>query len=42
MPQGILRLPIAATVPLKDAIAALTELERTNQPKGGKLVITTA
>jgi NADPH:quinone reductase-like Zn-dependent oxidoreductase len=39
--QGILRLPIAATVPLNDAIAALTELERNNTPKGGKLIITT-
>jgi NADPH:quinone reductase-like Zn-dependent oxidoreductase len=38
--QGTLRLPIAQTVPLRDAIAALTELERNNQPKGGKLVIT--
>jgi NADPH:quinone reductase-like Zn-dependent oxidoreductase len=39
--RGTLRLPIAATVPLKDAIAALTELERNNKPKGGKLIITT-
>ena len=39
--QGTLRLPIAATVPLKDAIPALTELERNNTPKGGKLIITT-
>jgi NADPH:quinone reductase-like Zn-dependent oxidoreductase len=39
--QGILRLPIAATVPLEDAIRALTELERNNTPKGGKLIITT-
>jgi NADPH:quinone reductase-like Zn-dependent oxidoreductase len=39
--QGTLRLPIAATVPLKDAIPALTELERNNKPKGGKLIITT-
>ena len=39
--QGTLRLPIAATVPLKDAIPALIELECTNTPKGGKLIITT-
>ena len=39
--QGTLRLPIAATVPLKDAIPALTELERNNTPKGGKVIITT-
>ncbi|MGZ0202596.1 NADP-dependent oxidoreductase [Streptomyces sp. RM1] len=39
--QGILRLPIARTVPLTEAIKALTELERDGTPKGGKLVITT-
>lgn len=39
--KGILRLPIARTVPLGKAIAALTELERNRTPKGGKLVITT-
>ncbi|MDT5341921.1 MAG: hypothetical protein QOE52_1105, partial [Mycobacterium sp.] len=33
--------PIAHTVPLGEAIAALTELERNNKPKGGKLIITT-
>ncbi|MFE9426977.1 NADP-dependent oxidoreductase [Kitasatospora sp. NPDC006697] len=38
---GVLRLPIARTVPLDGAIAALTELERHRTPKGGKLVITT-
>ncbi|AGP58673.1 NADP-dependent oxidoreductase [Streptomyces rapamycinicus] len=38
--QGTLRLPIARTVPLTQAIAALTEFER-GIPKGGKLVITT-
>lgn len=38
---GILRVPVARTVPLADAIAALTELERNGTPKGGKLVITT-
>ncbi|MBL1120926.1 zinc-binding dehydrogenase, partial [Streptomyces sp. 110] len=39
--KGILRLPIARTVPLGRAIEALTELERDRTPKGGKLVITT-
>jgi NADPH:quinone reductase-like Zn-dependent oxidoreductase len=39
--KGILRLPIARTVPLGKAIAALTELERNRTPKGGKLVIMT-
>jgi len=39
--KGILRLPIAGTVPLSRAIAALTELERNRTPKGGKLIITT-
>ena len=38
--QGTLRLPIAQTVPLSNAIAALTELEVNNTPKGGKLIIT--
>ncbi|WP_328615730.1 NADP-dependent oxidoreductase [Amycolatopsis sp. NBC_00355] len=38
---GVLRLPIARTVPLAKAIAALTELEVDRTPKGGKLVITT-
>jgi NADPH:quinone reductase-like Zn-dependent oxidoreductase len=37
---GTLRLPIAQTVPLGDAIPALTELERNNTPRGGKLIIT--
>ncbi|WP_426503529.1 hypothetical protein ACPPVO_38730 [Dactylosporangium sp. McL0621] len=37
-----LRLPIARTVPLLEAIPALTELERDQRPKGGKLVITMA
>jgi NADPH:quinone reductase-like Zn-dependent oxidoreductase len=40
--RGALRLPIAATVPLADAISALTELELNRRPKGGKLIITTA
>ena len=35
------RLPIARTVPLGDAIAALTELELNHTPRGGKLIITT-
>ncbi|MFL6124906.1 NADP-dependent oxidoreductase [Actinophytocola sp.] len=39
--KGILRLPVARTVPLGQAIAALTELERNRTPKGGKLIITT-
>ncbi|MHC5259569.1 NADP-dependent oxidoreductase [Streptomyces sp. UC4497] len=39
--RGTLRVPIARTVPLSDAIKALTELEREGTPKGGKLVITT-
>jgi NADPH:quinone reductase-like Zn-dependent oxidoreductase len=38
--QGTLRLPIAQRVSLRDAIAALTELERNNKPRGGKLIIT--
>ena len=33
-------LPIARTVPLTQAIDALTELEEKHTPKGGKLVIT--
>ncbi|MGW3862604.1 NADP-dependent oxidoreductase [Streptomyces sp. NPDC005047] len=40
--QGLLRVPIARTVPLTQAIKALTELERDGTPKGGKLIITTA
>ncbi|MEE6265616.1 NADP-dependent oxidoreductase [Streptomyces diastatochromogenes] len=39
--RGTLRVPIARTVPLAEAIAALAELERDGTPKGGKLVITT-
>ncbi|MEV0260625.1 NADP-dependent oxidoreductase [Streptomyces sp. NPDC050617] len=39
--QGTLQVPIARTVPLTEAIAALTELELKGTPKGGKLVITT-
>lgn len=38
--QGALRLPIARTVPLSQAIAALTELERNGTAKRGKLIIT--
>ena len=37
--HGALTVPVARTVPLTDAIEALTELERTRSPKGGKLVI---
>jgi NADPH:quinone reductase-like Zn-dependent oxidoreductase len=40
--RGTLRLPIARTVPLGQAVAALTELERDNTPRGGKLIITTS
>jgi NADPH:quinone reductase-like Zn-dependent oxidoreductase len=39
--SGTLRLPIARTVPLAEAIAALTELERNHSPRGGKLIIST-
>lgn len=39
--QGQLELPVARTVPLSQAIDALTEVERERTPKGGKLVITT-
>ena len=35
-----LRLPIAHTVRLEDAIPALTELELNRTPRGGKLIIT--
>ncbi|MFD6288624.1 NADP-dependent oxidoreductase [Streptomyces sp. NPDC060205] len=38
--RGTLRVPIARTVPLTEAIEALTELERDGTPKGGKLIIT--
>jgi NADPH:quinone reductase-like Zn-dependent oxidoreductase len=37
-----LRLPVALTVPLAEAIPALTELERAGRPKGGKLVVVMA
>ncbi|TWV44429.1 NADP-dependent oxidoreductase [Streptomyces misionensis] len=40
--RGTLRVPVARTVPLTEAVKALTELERDGTPKGGKLVITTA
>jgi NADPH:quinone reductase-like Zn-dependent oxidoreductase len=39
--QGKLRLPIAQTVPLTEAIQALTTLETNHTPKRGKLIITT-
>ena len=38
--QGKLWTPLARTVPLADAIPALTELERHRTPKGGKLIVT--
>lgn len=38
--EGSLKLPIALTVPLADAIPALTTLEVDHTPKGGKLIIT--
>ncbi|MEV5896517.1 NADP-dependent oxidoreductase [Nonomuraea fuscirosea] len=38
--QGGLRIPIARTVPLADAIPVLTELERHGTPKNGKLIVT--
>ncbi len=38
--QGALRIPIARTVPLADAIPVLTELERHDTPKNGKLIVT--
>jgi len=37
---GLLHLPIARTVPLADAIQAITDLERAPTSGGGKLVIT--
>ena len=37
--QGKLAIPVARTVPLTQAVGALTELERAHTPKGGKLVI---
>jgi len=39
--QGMLQVPIARTVSLPEAIAALTELEVHRTPKGGKLVAAT-
>ena len=38
--RGDLSLPVARTVPLTQAIDALTELEGKHTPRGGKLVIT--
>jgi NADPH:quinone reductase-like Zn-dependent oxidoreductase len=38
--EGKLNIAIARTVPLADAVEALTELEKKQTPKGGKLVIT--
>jgi NADPH:quinone reductase-like Zn-dependent oxidoreductase len=39
--DGVLKVPIARTVPLDEAIDALADLERKRGPRGGKLVITT-
>ena len=38
--QGALHLPVARTVPLAEAIPALTQLECHHTPKGGKLIVT--
>jgi NADPH:quinone reductase-like Zn-dependent oxidoreductase len=38
--EGILQQPIAQTVPLADAIPALTEFEQRRGSRGGKLIIT--
>lgn len=38
--SGQMSFPVARTVPLADAIAALTELETHGTPKGGRLVVT--
>lgn len=38
--EGRLRVPIARTVPLSNAIAAITDFEQTSGSKGGKLVVT--
>jgi hypothetical protein len=38
--RGTPRLPIARTVPLAQAVRALTELERNGTAKRGKLIIT--
>jgi NADPH:quinone reductase-like Zn-dependent oxidoreductase len=38
--RGKLDFRVARTVPLEDAVAALTELEVNHEPKGGKLLIT--
>lgn len=37
--QGELQVPIGRVVPLADAIAALTEMETSRRPFGGKLVV---
>ena len=39
--RGKLQLPIGRSVPLTEAIEALTALETNHTPKGGKLIITT-
>ncbi|MGV9838022.1 zinc-binding dehydrogenase, partial [Nocardia niigatensis] len=38
--QGTLRVPISRTIPLSQAIPALTELEQNGTAKRGKLIIT--
>jgi NADPH:quinone reductase-like Zn-dependent oxidoreductase len=38
--RGALRLPIARTVPLSQAIPALTELEQGGTANRGKLIVT--
>jgi NADPH:quinone reductase-like Zn-dependent oxidoreductase len=37
--QGELAVPVARSVPLTEAIGALTDLERSHTPNDGKLVI---
>ncbi|WP_213457369.1 NADP-dependent oxidoreductase [Rhizomonospora bruguierae] len=39
--QGAIQVPIGRTVPLADALSALTELELHRTPRGGKLVAVT-
>jgi hypothetical protein len=38
---GLLRIPVARSVPLGEAITAITELELNHPPTSGKLVVTT-
>jgi NADPH:quinone reductase-like Zn-dependent oxidoreductase len=39
--DGVLKVPIARTVPLDEAIDALADLEQNRGSKGGKLIVTT-